>query len=234
MTKSTEMKGLSAAKLGDLMRIKQGTPVLKAIWPALGTPKVGGEYDGEYGKYQLTLLFDPKSAEGKALMDSIKKLEKKATDVINSWAKANNKKVLALREFNIRDQLAGPDEDAKPTGMKMISFSSSAAYLSKKTGRVVQTPVLVKDSTGNALSTELKDEISTGSLVRVAFDATPYYVSDVGGLSLKMKFVQLKKLIRYGEDIETTDYFSDELEDGYVMGEDEPEETSISDDSADF
>lgn len=233
-----EIAVLPGNQLYKLMSVKGSTPPLPCEWPALGTPKTGGDYDGDYGKYQISLVLDPGDDAVIALQAKVGELEKMARAALDEWLAANPKqKMLAFREYNFAPQTVGKEPNKVETGNLLMRFSQDAARLNKKTDTVRATPTLVKDTAGNKLPKAIKDKISTGSIVRIAFDASPYFVSGIAGLSLKMKLVQLVELVQYGEDVREEDYFDERLS-GYVADTDPfggPEEAApVEDGEGDF
>jgi hypothetical protein len=69
------------------------------------------------------------------------------------------------------------------------------------------------------MSLEEKSSIGAGSLLRVELDTKPYFVSGIGGLSIKLNSVQVVDLVPFGQ-LQASSQFTafddgdDEIEEG--------------------
>lgn len=107
------------------------------------------------------------------------------------------------------------DKDDEPTGNYRWRFKTGAFVEDKNTGRKRERSVPVFDSM--LQKTKLKEEPGNGSVARVSFTASPYFVDGqgMGGLSLYLNAVQLLKLVKAGER-NAEDYGFHEEEDGFT------------------
>ena len=219
-SKTVGLKGLEGNQLFKAYNDKIGTPVLECEWPHIGEPQTGGKYDGDYGRYTISLVLDPNDAGDAALIERIRKSEAQAKKVFEEWAEVNDVEVLAFRPLKLAPQTVGKGDDKKETGKLLLRLGQDAAKLNKKSGVVTETPVLVKDTKGNNVSVSVKKTVSGGSRLRAAVAGSPYFVSGIGGYSLKLMALQLVELVRFGQNVDLNEFFDDDV-DGFTYESDD-------------
>lgn len=123
------------------------------------------------------------------------------------------------------------DKDDELTGNYRWRFKTGAFVEDKNTGRKRERSVPVFDSM--LQKTKLKEEPGNGSVARVSFTASPYFVDGqgMGGLSLYLNAVQLLKLVKAGER-NAEDYGFHEEEDGFTSEPSEELDESLNPSSA--
>lgn len=99
-------------------------------------------------------------------------------------------------------------------------FTANAEIKTKR-GEVIQNHIPVFDSMQQNVSDRIK-EIGNESLVKVAYELVPFYMSNkIHGVSLRLRAVQLHKLVEAGGSAESFGFDKDE--EGFAM----PEDTSF-------
>lgn len=203
----------------DYKSKKLTTPLVTLAWPYLGEPKQGGEYDGEFGVYKCDIVLDPANEDHNKF---IKELES-----LGEWAKGEVKRVegkskVTCREVPVTEQL---NKDKKPTGMMKLSVRLSAGGRDKN-GKEFSRSLLVVGADRRPLPKSEASSVSAGSTAYVGLEAKPYFVAGVGGLSLKMKAVQVIDLVRYGA-VEASDFF--DVQEGFSSSsiQDDAEESDV-------
>lgn len=228
--------GLSSKQLYKAASLPLGTPELTITWPHLGTPKVGGPYDGKYGKYSLNLVVEPGKHD--AFISKMRTAHERIKEVLTEWSEENRQELLAIRESPLKQQTAGKEK--QETGNYEIRLSKSAAYEDKE-GTLVDAPFYVVDVNGTRIPKAILNKVSTGSKVRVAFDLQPYCVSGIGGSALKVRKIILTDLVEFtgGGYVNDDDYFGDDVITGFTVEdvsgstEEVPEQVDV-DDNHDF
>jgi len=220
---TTALKHVKTKRLFELVKSAECTPVLAVEWPKLVTPDMSGEYPGKYGKFSVSFIVNPDDETGKAFIAKLEAAHAVCEKAVRQWASATGNKVEVYRGFELRDQTRGKGEDKKPTGLKVLYFKQDAAR--EKDDVVLPTPILVTDSAGNKLGATTLNRISNGSKMRAAFEAYPYLVSGIGGMSLRIRKLQLVELVEYGQDIDDAEYFDEEVT-GFVLSKNDADAES--------
>lgn len=184
---------------------KMVSPVCSFSWTNLGKPKTGGEFDGKFGQYQVTIILD---TEKKEHADFIAKLEQAVLDAKKEVAKAEGVTAskLFFRDLSLKDM---NDSTGESSGLKTLSISVDAAK-EYDDGNIVNAKVNVISPDRKIMSVANQSTVTAGSEGIVGFDANPYYVSGVGGLSLKLRAVALKSVVNRGE-ASLADYFGSDF-----------------------
>jgi hypothetical protein len=158
--------------------LKLTTPQGVALWPKLSEPDTTFKDEGEY---QVTLVLPAEEAQ--PLID---KAEAHLALFIKEQSALIGKKNLAKSNFSpVKDDLDKDTEE--PTGNKRLSFKMKASAISK-TGKKLDFTPAVFDKFGKPTDAN----IGSGSLIRVNFEARPYYTPTIGaGLTFQLIAVQV-------------------------------------------
>jgi hypothetical protein len=158
----------------------------------------------ETGHYKVNLIVNGKEAAPilKQIGDEVKKA------IVLGKEKSNGK---APKQSNL------PYEeeyiDGKPTGNIIIKFKTKAKIITKD-GQVIPNKVAIFDSKGNVISDVT---IWSGSHMKVSAEMIPYFTAMAGaGVSLRLKGVQVTKLVEGGAGGGSAGLGFDEIKDGYV------------------
>tara|TARA_R110002073_G_scaffold63572_2_gene159252 strand:- start:983 stop:1435 length:453 start_codon:yes stop_codon:yes gene_type:complete len=121
--------------------------------------------------------------------------------------------------------------EGKPTGNIIFKFKAKAK-INMKSGETIDIKIPVFDSKG----TPMKDQIWSGSEMKVSADMIPYYTAMAGaGVSLRLKAVQVAKLVEGGKGAGSQTHGFEEIKDGYVAPEvDKTFENEVLPSSTDF
>lgn len=194
-----------------LYQAKYGTPEFPILWPKLGTPQTGGEYDGVHGKYRFNLLIDPETSEGKKLIERFETIHAEAKKKVEAWSKASGKKVEFFRAVPLSEQTEKQGDGTRVATGKLELRCAQPAKRQRKDGSLFDNKFLVTDASGNTLTHEQLDGMGNGTKVRLALDIQPYCVSGTAGISVRVKKVVVTDYRAYGQSINDDDYFDDEL-----------------------
>lgn len=86
-------------------------------------------------------------------------------------------------------------ENDEPTGEYEFNFKMKASGVSKKTGKPWTRKPAVFNAKGKPMSDEEKAKVGGGSVVKVAYEITPFYTAALGaGVSLRLEAVQVLEL----------------------------------------
>ena len=109
--------------------------------------------------------------------------------------------------------------EGKPTGNIIFKFKAKAKIM-MKSGDVIDIKIPIFDSKG----TPMKEQVWSGSEMKVSADMIPYYTAMAGaGVSLRLKAVQITKLVEGGAGAGAKGHGFSEIKDGYVAPEVEKE-----------
>lgn len=176
------------------------------------------DYPCKEGRFKVTLSLPKKEAKvllGKleAEIDNAKEAAQEAFEDL----KPQTRKKLGEMRFNDVAQ-EEYDADENPTGNYRFVFRTSAFYKTKD-GTEKKKTVPVFDSLNQPV--KLPDEIGNGSIGRIAFTVSPYFVegTGVGGLSLYLNAIQLVDYQRPGERSAEAYGFEVDEEDGFVASQ---------------
>lgn len=185
------------------------------------------DYPCKEGRFKVTLSLPKKEAKvllGK-LEAEIDQAKDAAQDAFEDLKPQTRKKLGEMRFNDVAQEEYDADEN--PTGNYRFVFRTSAFYKTKD-GTEKKKTVPVFDSLNQPV--KLPDEIGNGSIGRIAFTVSPYFVegTGVGGLSLYLNAIQLVDYQRPGERSAEAYGFEVDEEDGFVASqvdeEDEAEE----------
>ena len=201
------------------------TPKGELLFPHIVNVDYGTEqYPCKEGRYRVTLCLFPEEAEKlKAkLATEIEKAREFAEEKFHNLKPATQKKL-----GDIRFNEPGEEEytkDGNPTGRIKFTFKSSA-FFERRDGTTVQRKIPIFDSMAQGV--ELKEDPGNGTVAKISFSCSPYFVdgTGVGGLTLWLNAVQILKLVNYGAR-SAQDYGFDAEEDNDGDGDD-----SITDDN---
>ena len=197
-------------------RISYATPKGSLLFAHIVTPDYGTEkYPNPEGSFSVNLIL--------SAADSDKLKAKLANEIAE--AKELTKERFASLKPAVRAKFGKPnfsdicveeyDKDDNPTGNYRWRFKTGAFVVDKNTGRKRERSVPIFDSMNQKVT--LKEEPGNGSVAKVSFVASPYFVDGqaMGGLSLYLNAVQIIKLNKAGER-RVEDYGFAEEEDGFV------------------
>ena len=175
----------------------------------------------ENGHYKVNLVIA--SAEAKPLIDKINGEVTKAVAMAKEKSKGKNIKT-ANKPFE-EEYVEG-----KPTGNIIFKFKAKAKIIMKN-GDVIDNKVPIFDSKG----TPMTNQVWSGSQMKASADMIPYYTAMAGaGVSLRLKAVQITKLVE-GSGANSSAHGFSEVKDGYVApAEDKTYENEVQATSTDF
>lgn len=176
------------------------TPIGEALFAHLKATEV--ILDKDTGKY--TLMLKLKEADKAALLK----------DIEAEW-----------KAFKASDEMKGKKTASDwSNGIKeykdegYFKFSANAEIKTKR-GDTFENKVPVFDSMQQNISDKIK-ELGNGSLVRVAYELVPFYMSNkIHGISLRLRAVQLHKYVEAGGSAESFGFEQDDS--GFALPEDE-------------
>ena len=180
------------------------TPIGVSQYCWLNTPDT--KFDKENGGHFKTNLIIKGSA-AQPLIKSIKDEMKVSLEMAKEKSKG---KQLKTANTPFEEEYA----DGKPTGNIIFKFKAKAKIM-MKSGDVIDIKIPVFDSKG----VPMKEQIWSGSEMKVSADMIPYYTAMAGaGVSLRLKAVQISKLVE-GSGSGAKNHGFEEIKDGYVAPE---------------
>jgi len=211
------------------------TPVGVSQYCWLNTPDT--KFDKENGGHFKTNLI-LKGSEAQTVIKSIKEEMKKSLEMAKEKTKGKEPKTanMPFEEEYI---------DGKPTGNIIFKFKAKAKIMMKsgdvidikipifdrKSGDVIDIKIPIFDSKG----TPMKEQVWSGSEMKISADMIPYYTAMAGaGVSLRLKAVQITKLVEGGAGAGAKGHGFDEIKDGYVAPEEQPTEADEIQEASDF
>jgi hypothetical protein len=196
------------------------TPVGVSQYCWLNTPDT--KFDKENGGHFKTNLI-LKGSEAQTVIKSIKEEMKKSLEMAKEKTKGKEPKTanMPFEEEYI---------EGKPTGNIIFKFKAKAKIM-MKSGDVIDIKIPIFDSKG----TPMKEQVWSGSEMKISADMIPYYTAMAGaGVSLRLKAVQITKLVEGGAGAGAKGHGFDEIKDGYVAPEEQPTETDEIQEASDF
>ena len=181
------------------------TPVGVSQYCWLNTPDT--KFDKENGGHFKTNLI-LKGSDAQHLIKGIKDEMKKSLEMAKEKSKGKEPKTanMPFEEEYV---------DSKPTGNIIFKFKAKAKIM-MKSGDVIDIKIPIFDSKG----TPMKEQVWSGSEMKVSADMIPYYTAMAGaGVSLRLKAVQITKLVEGGAGAGAKGHGFEEIKDGYVAPE---------------
>lgn len=200
--------------------VKGTTPKGVASWPRLHEPDVKFKAEGEYS-IKLKLSGAP-AAELVTIIDEQHQASYETNKKAIAEAKAKEKNPKKRAEIPERADVPYKElyENDEPTGEFEFNFKMKASGVSKKTGKPWARKPGVFNAKGKPLSTEEKAKVGGGSVVKVAYEITPFYTAALGaGVSLRLEAVQILELKSFGD--RSAGAFGFGEEDGYDGADEE-------------
>lgn len=201
----------------------------KLIEPDYGTK----DYPDPDGSYKVTLVLDQEAAQAfiKKLQPEFDKAVEAGREAFAKLPVANRKKLGDLKVADFYTEVYDKETE-EPTGELEFKFKAKASGKTKE-GKAWKREVSIFDSKG--VPVKNLDSIWGGTIGKVSFSASPYFVAGQGtaGLSLRLEAVQIIKLSKGGSR-SASDYGFGAEEDGYdsseethgFTAEDDPDEGS--------
>ena len=181
------------------------TPVGVSQYCWLNTPDT--KFDKENGGHFKTNLII-KGSDAQSLIKSINDEMKVSLEMAKEKSKGKPPKTANMpfeEEF----------VEGKPTGNIIFKFKAKAKIM-MKSGDVIDIKIPIFDSKG----TPMKEQVWSGSEMKVSAEMIPYYTAMAGaGVSLRLKAVQIAKLVEGGSGAGANAQGFSEIKDGYVAPE---------------
>ena len=201
-----------------------------AGYTALQTPSMNFNKDGK--EYKITVAFE--AEEAKSFVAQMEALRDEFYDQLIEEETDKKKRAALVKSCTKLDiGTEELDDDGEETGRILITFKQRATIFPKN-GDPFDKKIGLFDSKGKAITAKLN--IGSGSVVKVSFEAAPYFMAstkDVGVSFARMAGVQLIKYVEYtgsGPSAEGMGFEADDSEDGFDGSEfssddldDEPE-----------
>ena len=189
---------------------KYTSPKTTFRFPKLAEPDYGNEkYAKPDGEYSVQMLFQADSPEAKAL---IKQLTPHYQEARAFAAEGFSNLSVKVRKSNEKEGITGPKmnelysivydkETEEPTGEIVFKAAMKASGVRKKgpkTGQKWERKPVIFDARGTRMVKV--PEIWGGTVGKVAFEVSPYYIegTNVGGLKLSLTGVQVLDLVSAG------------------------------------
>lgn len=170
------------------------TPFGEALWAHL---KEADKKFSELGDFKVNLKISEEDAS--ALIRQIQEEKEKALITFKEEAKSEGKTAKAIDKIKLSD-IDPYEEDDEEEGVYIFKFKRKAAYV-KDSGEIMHFDVPLVDSTGKTIPDDKKPNIGNGSVIRVIAELVPYHMATSGvGISLRLKKVQIKKLVEFSSD----------------------------------
>jgi hypothetical protein len=182
------------------------TPIGVSQYAWLNVPDT--KFD-ETGHYKVNLVVNAKESANivKAITDDVKK----AIEIGKEKSKGKEPKQSNL-------PFEAEYIEGKPTGNIIIKFKTKAKIITKD-GKVIPNKVAIFDSKGHVMNDVT---VWSGSHMKVSAELIPYFTAMAGaGVSLRLRAVQVTKLVEGGAGGGSKGHGFDEVKDGYVA--DKPE-----------
>ena len=221
---------------------KTTTPKGVFKFPKLIEPDYGSkDYPDPDGSYKVTLVLSQEDAQAliKKLQPEFDKAIEAGREAFAKLPVANRKKLGDLKVADFYTEVYDKETE-EPTGEIEFKFKAKASGTTKE-GKAWKRDLAIFDAKGVPV-TKLKS-IWGGTIGKVSFSATPYFVAGQGtaGLSLRLEAVQIIKLSQ-GGNRSASDYGFGAEEDGFDSTEDSygftdessEAETSATPDDEDF
>lgn len=181
---------------------KWTTPAGIAVWPRLSEPSTRFVADGVY---ECGLRYS--GAEATRVIASIKQYAKEGYEQL-------------CRELGKSKLKIGPMPYSEEEDGSIVVKTKLKAKITKKDGGVIVQRPAVFDARGNLIKADLVPKIGGGSVLKACCEVFPFFMATSGyGISLRLRAVQLIKLVEYvdGGDAKSLGFTTEE--EGYVHGE---------------
>lgn len=167
------------------------TPAGTALYPKLGEPDT--KFKAE-GTYSVKLRLAGNDADELIAICDAATEEAFAAAISEAKNERDKKKVKKADPSYTAEE----DEDGNETGAMLFNFKMTATGVSKKTGKDWTRVCPVFDAKRKPIDPK-KIKIGSGSIVKVAYDAMPFYTAALGaGCSLRLEAVQILELHEWG------------------------------------
>lgn len=185
-------------------RIRYTSPAGIASWPKLNTP------DAKYGHYGVKLLLDPNDPRTPPFLAFLDAETDKAVIAMKEEKGAKLAKTME-RGAAYEDEM---DTDGNETGKVVVNFTMPSVIERKSDGKKWTLKPALFDAKGTPLAADV--EIGGGSLIKVSFELSPYYVasSKKAGVSRRMVAVQVLDLKQWSGNSDASS-FGFESEEGF-------------------
>lgn len=185
------------------------------------------QYPCHEGRFRTTLCMTPEDAQKllHKLDDEIERAKEFAEDKFENLKPATKKKLGSMR-FNTPGEEEF-DRDGNPTGRIKFNFRTGAFYENRK-GEKMQRKIAVFDTMAQPV--HLKEEPGNGTVAKISFTCSPYFVegTGVGGLTLWLNAVQIIKLVEQGERTAESYGFAAEEDEAEDVFDSAPSESATS------
>lgn len=185
---------------------KINSPKLSAVWPKLDKPDYGSkQFPDPDGKFKTRARGSLEAAPIQALIRKLQPLHDAAIQEAEEkfkQLKVETRKKLGSVTVNPLYTTLYDQETEQETGEIEFSFSRKASGTFKKgpkAGQKWSHKLAVFDAAGKLMAKV--PEIWSGSVIKVQFTASPYFIPGTGaaGLALNLEGVQLLELVKGGE-----------------------------------
>lgn len=212
------------------------TPPGRAQYPYLTRPDTKFEEDGVY---RTQLIFEGQAATKMATL-----LDRLYDEAYEEAVEAYMSKKDVVRKVAEKKIDRGPDpyeeeldEEGEETGRIIVKFKNRASGERQDGTRWTWRPAIF-DARGEPVEPGLK--IGSGSLLKVSFEPSKYYVASIGaGVSNRLQAVQVLDLETWGPS-SAEDFGFDSVDNGFsvedadeTLFEDTSEENALADDDED-
>lgn len=210
--------------------LKLTTPRIRLAWPKLSAPDYGSkDYpkpDGEFSTKGVLKLDDPQTQAFLAKLQPFHDLAVKMGEAEFLKLKPETRKKLKEVSVNPLYTELLDKETEEPTGEIEFKFAKKASYVAQKgpkAGQRINTTLAIFDGLGEVI--RKVPDIWSGSIAKVSFTATAYFIPGTGaaGVKLNLDAVQLIVLRKGGEKSASEHGFGKE-EDAYTHSGDETQE----------
>ena len=189
--------------------VKGTSPAGTAIFPKLFEPDYKWKEEGEYS---VKLKLDADAAQ--PLIEQIEGLVSNAfKEAEDNCKNARDKAKLKMATPCYEEEL---DEDGNVTGFYLFRFKQQASGISKKTGKKWTRTPAVFDGKGKPI-TNPEYQVWSGSIVRVAYELTPFSTNIGVGCSCRLIACQIIELAT-GQSKDASTYGFDAEEGGFDNG----------------
>lgn len=170
------------------------SPFGTSLWAHLIEPDTKFNPEGDF---KINLKVPLKDA--KPLMDQIVAAQEQALVTFKEEAKADGKAAKVIDKIKLSDILPF-EEDDEDEDLIVFKFKRKASFINDK-GEQLHFDVPLVDATGKTIPEKSKENPGNGSLVRVMAELIPYNMATSGvGISLRLKKVQIRELVRFSSD----------------------------------
>ena len=221
---------LKGKKLYEALSIKLGTQPLPITFAQLAKPRYKADADPKYAQYipeegQYSLVLGMSGDEGQKTLADMEAADERCEAVIKEWAKANGKAVHGHRPFSLKETEKG----------QTLSLNMKAGYIDKNTRELKPIKPNITDAEGNPVSDEDLKRLSSGSIVRVGIELYPYLVAGMGGMSKKVRLIQVLEIKEFTPQAKADDFFGEAVPSSFKASSDSSaveEDTEPTDDEA--